>query len=240
MSTIDKKHYFGLLVWNVHKENTSQPFKKTFSSLLQRFEPDILLLQEVVLNEEILHTKEFHQEKGANIVLPTVSYGVLSASKVPILNKERLQTQYKEFFIATKKSLLITTHSIANHSLTVVNLHAINFVPHIVFKIELKILEKKLHHINTPLIVAGDFNTWSKRRLKTLQSFAQKLGLEIAHLEDCQHIKSYQGKQLDHILYRSLTLQKAMAVDTQDVSDHNALYALFEYNCPSDTHTSGT
>ena len=227
---MEKKKQFGLLVWNLHKENGTKSFNKTLLSLLQKFDPDILLFQETNLNANTLPLAKFHQENNANITLPTKSYGVLNASKFPIIEKEKLLTRYHEFFIATKKSLLITTHKIDDKLLKVVNLHAINFVPHSIFKKELHTLEKKLQNINTPLIVAGDFNTWSKTRLEILKRFVQNLDLKQANIENSSHIKCYRKKPLDHILYRSLHLRKATAIDTKNVSDHNALYALFEYN----------
>ncbi len=221
---------FSLLVWNVHKENRTKRFEQTLESLLERFSPDIVLFQEAVLDEKSALLANYLQENGKNIDLPNKTYGVLSASKFPIVEKEQIKTSYKEFFIATKKSLLITTYNIGETLVTVVNLHAINFVPHNIFQKELQKLQERLQTIDTPLIVAGDFNTWSQTRLDMIELFAKNLTLTFAKIEQNHHIKTFNDKPLDHIFYRSLTLKTAQAIDTKNISDHNALYALFEYN----------
>lgn len=218
---------FSLLVWNVHKENRTKPFEQMLSSLLERLNPNIVLFQEAVLGQENTALKHYLQEDGKNIELPNKTFGVLSASQFPIVEKEQITTTYKEFFVATKKSLLITTHDIDGKLITAVNLHAINFVPHNLFQKELFTLQNKLKTIDTPLIVAGDFNTWSQSRLNMLQSFAQELNLTMAQIQHKQHLKTFNDKPLDHIFYRSLVLQKALAIDTGEISDHNALYAVF-------------
>ena len=219
---------FSLLVWNVHKENHTKPFEAMLTSLLERFTPDIVLFQEALLDQPSVPLNEFSKVNGKNIDLPNKSFGVLSASKFPIIEKEQINSTYKEFFIATKKTLLITTHDIQGALLTVVNLHAINFVPHTLFNQELTKLQKRLDSIQTPLIIAGDFNTWSDKRLEILHKFADTLSLTQANIEHNHHIKSFNDRALDHIFFRELHLKDAQAIDTQNISDHNALYACFK------------
>lgn len=219
---------FSVLVWNLHKENHTDRFTSTLSALLQEYEPDIVLFQEVALHQHIPLLSHYNQTTHNNIQFANNSFGVLSASKLPIVEKQKITTHYKEFYIATKKSLLITTHLLDNHPVTVVNTHAINFVPHSVFEKELHRLMDRLSIINHPLIVTGDFNTWSDTRLNLLKSFATQLSLQPAEIEQQHHIKSFYQKPLDHLLYSKLSLQKAIAIDTKDVSDHNPIYGVFE------------
>jgi endonuclease/exonuclease/phosphatase (EEP) superfamily protein YafD len=84
-----------------------------------------------------------------------------------------------------------------------------------------------LNDIRGPLIVAGDFNTWSDKRLIHLDSFAKNMGLKIATLQDDKYIKKLFFKPLDHIYYRELELLEAVVIDTKKISDHNPIYASF-------------
>ncbi len=217
---------FSVLVWNVHKENTTKEFENTLQSLLENYNPDIVLFQEAVLQDHN-NLKGYAKEHSDNIKLPHKTFGVLSASKFDIIEKDDITTTYKEFFVATKKTLLITTHKIFDKTVTVVNIHAINFVPQKLFEKELNRLYEKLKYIDTPLIIAGDFNTWSKKRLSFLNDFAKHLGMNLAEIKDAHNIKCFGNKPLDHILYKNVTLKEAFAIDTKNVSDHNAILALF-------------
>ena len=223
---------FGLLCWNVHKEMEQERFKRHFSNLLRRFDPELLLLQEAVLSSTALHPlAEYHLSSVKNIEFAKYRYGVLSASKFELLCSIPLATTSREFYCATKKSLLITAHSLGNENvLHIVNLHAINFVSHNVFLYELERLFEYLKEIDTPLLVAGDFNTWSKKRLKHLENFAASLQLQHVIAQAAHHIKQHWNKPLDHIFYRGLDLLHAMAIDTAKISDHNPIWAQFSYS----------
>ena len=220
---------FSLLCWNVHKEMEQERFKRHLSMLLRKFDPQLLLLQEAVLSSTALHPLfEYHLSSVKNIEFAKYGYGVLSASKFELLCSIPLATTSREFYCATKKSLLITAHELGNGNvLHIVNLHAINFVSHSVFLYELEQLKEHLQQIKTPLIVAGDFNTWSKKRHQHLQSFAASLGLNKANVKDAHHIKHHWNKPLDHIFYRGVELLDAVAIDTGKISDHNPILAKF-------------
>ena len=223
---------FGVLCWNVHKEMGQVVFERTLAHLLREFDPQLLLLQEAVLEPHALHSlSHYNLASVKNIEFTKNAYGVLSASRFDTLCQIPVTTHSKELYCMTKKSLLITAHPLGERGvLHVVNLHAINFVSHRVFLYELERLKEHLQQINTPLIVAGDFNTWSVKREKHLEEFAASLELEKAQMEDDHHIKRLWRKPLDHIFYRGLELLHSKAVDTKNVSDHNPIWAEFRYN----------
>lgn len=232
MSTSPPLQNFTLLCWNVHKEMGRDAFEKMLFSLLKTYEPHLLLLQEAVLEPHALHSlRNFKFVSVQNINFTKHAYGVLSASRLELLCHTPMQTDTRELYCMTKKSLLITAHSLGDgRHLHVVNLHAINFVSHRAFFYELQRLKEYLLQIDTPLIVAGDFNTWSVKRQNHLDNFAASLGLKRAKIEDAYHIKSLWKKPLDHVFYRGVKLKEARAVDTGSVSDHNPLVATFAFS----------
>lgn len=201
-----------------------------FHLLQEQYTPDLILLQEAVINASTHeYLSHYTYENATNIQSWKKSFGVLTAAKSPLHKQLSLKTMHRELHIATKKSLLITSHSFDNDTtLTVVNLHAINFVPASIFIKEIDQLLLELSKIQGSLIVAGDFNTWNKKRLRHIEAFANSIGLIPAILEDSHHIKHLFSKPLDHLFYRGVALLEAKAIDTQKVSDHNPIFARFE------------
>ena len=155
-------------------------------------------------------------------------YGVVTATKVAFTTIIPNLTYRREIGLITYKSMLITHHELPNgQNLHVVNIHAINFVSINIFAKELEKIKAELHSCSGPIIVGGDFNNWTKKRIKALETFQHALGLEKAEVEQEHHIKQIFTKPLDHIFYRDLKLLKAVAIDTEKISDHNPIYATF-------------
>ena len=220
---------FSLLCWNVHKEMGSPAFNRTFQGLIEAEKPDLILLQEAVL-DHATHTliPGFSFTAAINIDLRRRQFGVLTAANAPIHESIGLKTNRREMHFATRKSLLVTTHTFADGAeLTAVNLHAINFVSAAVFAEEIERLVEMLRLRRGPMIVTGDFNTWNRKRIEHLERFAGTVGLAAASLENSHHIKQRFAKPLDHLYYRGLELLGASAVDTGRVSDHNPILATF-------------
>lgn len=221
---------FSLLCWNVHKEMERKRFKETFHLLQQHYNPDLILLQEAVLNAHTSKQFPLHSyETSANIETWRRAFGVLTAAQSSLHKQLSQKTIHRELHMTTRKSLLITTHPFENEKIvSVVNLHAINFVPISIFVKEIDRLLLTLWEIKGPIIVAGDFNTWNNKRLIHLEKFAEMMGLSPAILEDKHHVKQLFSKPLDHLFYRDLKLIEASAIDTKRVSDHNPIFARFE------------
>jgi endonuclease/exonuclease/phosphatase (EEP) superfamily protein YafD len=222
---------FSLLTWNVHKEMGRSAFNETLAMLLEEKKPELVLLQEAVLDR---HTQPllpgYNFSAAINIDLRRKQYGVLTAAKCPIVETVGLKTSRREMHIATRKSLLMTTHPLnSGAELTAVNLHAINFVSAAVFVEEIERLIETLRLRTGPMIVAGDFNTWSRKRMEYMKNFARFINLEPAVLADEHHIKHRFSKPLDHLYFRELECIGAGAIDTGRVSDHNPIVATFRH-----------
>jgi len=220
---------FSLLSWNVHKEMGEMMFDQTFHSLQQHYKPNLILLQEAVLDSSTSKQFPNHQYDSAiNISMKNKSFGVLTAGQCAFSELLALQTIHRELHLATKKTLLITSHPLEDgRKLTLVNLHAINFVPTSIFIKEIDRLRLELNNIKGSLIVAGDFNTWNSQRLMYIKHFAISMGLKEAKLHNAHHVKHLFSKPLDHLYYRELELIEAQAIDTKKISDHNPIYASF-------------
>ncbi len=221
---------FSLLVWNLHKENQTEAFKKKFHTLMQSYPSDILLFQEVKYPKRSTFFFCKHAYfLVANIETKHHCYGVCTATNFTLEMVQDRRTTKKEFGFATHKSLLITKHQICNNKmLHIVNLHAINFVSHKIFADELKKITTIIAKLDGALIVAGDFNSWSKKRFALLQAFQKELSLEKLEPENPHHIKHIFSQEIDHIYYRDIKVLHAVAIDTKNISDHNPLYGEFE------------
>jgi len=221
---------FSLLVWNIHKENQTSIFRVTLQSLLEKYPSDFLLFQEVKHPKaKTLSLEDYSYALASNIETSKNIFGVSTAAKVHFNTVSTSMSSNRELAgFATHKSLLITEHPFQNNrSLHIVNLHAINFVSLKSFTLELGKIERTLQAYSGPIIIGGDFNNWSNRRVQVLENFQKQLGLEKAIINQPQHIKTIFSKPLDHVFYRGVTLIKAEAINTHKVSDHNPIYATF-------------
>jgi endonuclease/exonuclease/phosphatase (EEP) superfamily protein YafD len=110
------------------------------------------------------------------------------------------------------------------HNLKVFNLHALNFS-------RISQYQKQLAQINAaakshegPMILAGDFNTWSIKRYRLLLQMTSELGLteaKISRKSKARHLY----RHLDHLFYRGLRLDRIEMVDAVTSSDHIPIIA---------------
>ncbi len=224
--------HFSLLCWNVQKKTLSQEFSHYMHELNKLYDIDLLMLQEA---KTPLHYKldirGYSYILAPNIQTKKALFGVLTAARSHYHHHKTYLSQAKESGWATHKSVLYTHHLLPNDDVLVcVNIHAINFMPNLWFKKELdKLLEAVKEH-KGPMIIAGDFNSWNKRRMDYLHGFAKLLGLTFIDLEDEHHVKSMIKYKLDHVLYRGLEVLEAKAMNSGKLSDHNPLYVKFQVN----------
>ncbi|MBL1376054.1 endonuclease/exonuclease/phosphatase family protein [Zobellella iuensis] len=219
----------GVLCWNTQKLTLNPEFRLCLTGLMQRFPTSLLLLQEAKLAlHSRLQLEGWSYAVSPNIQTPAHLFGVLTAGQCAFDEVTALLSRTRELRFATHKSLILTRHPLAGgEQLLVVNVHAINFVHHGLFHLEMEQLKRELLLHKGPLIVAGDFNVWSRRRWRYLTEFCLATGLQQAVMEDPHHIKHYFRQPLDFIFYRDLILHSATAINTDMVSDHNPIYARF-------------
>ena len=209
---------------------------------------DIILIQEAYMDEDFLHIMDafdtpyswnmavsFIADKEKNI--PT---GVLTLSTATAQSVYPMRAC--EPIFPTPKSALFTTFAFKDHfeKLLVVNIHAILMGTEN-FKYQLVSIKKKIDDHSGPVILAGDFNTMTKRSTEILKSAIKKPELlqtitkgfnEVSFKID-KRVKSLFGYPYDFIFYRGLISEGAYTIDLNDknenkVSDHNPLVVTFK------------
>lgn len=220
---------FSLVVWNLQKTDFSHFTHRTIDQLLPIHPAHLLSLQETAIQPQQNTFFNLPFYMAPNIQTPKKLFGVLTASAYQQSAHHQCLTQCRELGLTTHKTALITQHLLANGQyLTHVNIHAINFVPHHLFKKELLSIWHKIQKTTGPLIISGDFNTWNQARFSTLIEVTKKLNLTQVKFADVRPIKTLNRQALDHIFYRGLTLQDATALSVPQISDHNPLLANFQ------------
>jgi endonuclease/exonuclease/phosphatase (EEP) superfamily protein YafD len=217
---------FSLLSWNIQKENGGG-WESDFVHLSQN--ADILIIQEAFLTEELrrlLNLRPYYWHLVTAFEYQQVKAGVLTAATVepdfvcPLRATEPL--------IRFPKTVLITRYPLAktHHSLMIANIHMINFTVHIsTFHDQARQMTEILMNHQGPMILSGDFNTWSEERLAIIEHMAGRLKLEPADFKS-DHVRKVFGRTVDRVYYRGLILEEALVIEVTS-SDHNPLLVKF-------------
>lgn len=137
--------------------------------------------------------------------------------------------QHKEPWLRSPKATLVTIYNIENSekTLLVANVHGINFTLGTkAYRKQLEDLEVIIAAHTGPAIVAGDFNTWSRKRNQVIEGILGKLDFTKAEL-DPTHEKKFFDYPLDHIFYRGLKVNSTK-VHQLETSDHNPIQVNFQ------------
>lgn len=231
---------FSILCWNVAKLTLKSSYKEFVDTLIKEYGLDILLLQEVKksLSHE-LELQDYSYVLSPNIETKKHLFGVLSAFKSSCHSEQSLLSKKQELRYATHKTSLITHHKISDEkTLLIVNLHAINFVKSSVFKHELDELRISIEKHQGAMIIAGDFNTWSAKRISYLREFSSSLELKQVDFTHEKDIKRVFSNTLDHIFYRGVELVSSVVVNSKKISDHNPIIAKFKLYSINSTTSS--
>ena len=108
----------------------------------------------------------------------------------------------------------------------VVNIHAVNFSLGVdVYSKQLGPIGEQITHHRGPVIMAGDFNAWSRQRINALYRFAHRMELEEVMFTSDHRRKAF-GRPLDFVFYRDIHVSEASVLVTR-ASDHNPLLVEF-------------
>lgn len=236
-----------VLNWNIAKNNRAafgsqwrvRAWLNDFSKILERYNPDLIFLQEVQLCTQAKQLAEL-TEMGWSFAPNFIdthhnSYaGVLTAAKASCLTQKAVTTQHYEPVTKTPKVSLVAEYALPNtsHTLLTVNSHLINFVDSVKFKAQLYELELAIATHSGAVIFSGDFNTWSRSRWQMVAGMARRLGLTGAKFPpgDTENIKRFLlSPPLDHIFYRGFQQNFVHAKVLNDVtsSDHKPMIVEF-------------
>ncbi|BDY13234.1 endonuclease/exonuclease/phosphatase family protein [Hydrogenimonas cancrithermarum] len=219
-----------IVSWNVQKRTLSASFYHTFEALVKSCPADLLLFQEARMPHDRLPTplRGYFHAMGSNFARFRHRFGVLTLSHMEPIETYSYHSKVRELGFATRKSALLTRYRLAgDETLSLLNIHAINFVPYRLFARELDAISHLLDDVvETRLVVAGDFNTWSPKRRAYLEEVMARHSLHHVHPRHARAVKSVLGEPLDHIFYRGIVLMDAFVLETP-VSDHNPICAKF-------------
>jgi endonuclease/exonuclease/phosphatase (EEP) superfamily protein YafD len=216
-----------LLNWNVHKETSGQ-WRAQLERLINGV--DLLTLQEGTLSRALRDTLRDGFSWGwilANaFTLSGLSTGVVTASQVrpDFFCSSRLA----EPVILLPKTVLITRYPVTGtrKTLLLVNMHMVNFsLATTSYRKQLANIFSLINTHRGPMIISGDFNSWSDERMAIVQQFAGALGAKetVFTVDDRT---TFFGHTLDHVFYRGLE-QVNDAVFPVQVSDHNPMRVTF-------------
>jgi len=216
----------GLLVWNLHR-GTDPDLAPTLQTLAQGY--PVLALQEARLDDDLraaLDQLQLHWDFSPGFEFNGDPIGVLSAARAPVL--ARCGRRVMEYWLGIPKVALYTLYPIkgSREHLLMINLHGINFsIGTEEFREQLRAARTAVEGHHGPLIVTGDFNTWSAERTRLVMDLARDLGLTPVSFHDEQRLRVW-GLPLDHVLYRGLRVLSATSTE-QPQSDHNPLLVRF-------------
>ena len=214
---------FRLVSWNIEKGKDSQ----WVDDLLKAPRPlDLILLQEAYQPSVFgdLLMPGVHERFSEGFLAKDLQTGVLSVSRVaPDLHCTL--TAY-EPWLGTPKATSVTRYGVgtAAQQLLVINTHSVNFEWGLdSYNSQMQALSRLLAAHPGPVILAGDFNTWSRERLAALQATTQGNGLHPVGFTPDQRTRAF-GFPLDHVFIRGLVATDAgtLLVST---SDHNPIWA---------------
>lgn len=215
-----------VLVWNIFKQQRAD-----WQSVLQTFGRDahLVLLQEAQTTPELVQfatANYLAADQVPAFVLPVHPSGVMTlAAAHPVYC---CPLREREPLLRLAKSALITAYPLPNgETLMVVNVHAVNFSLGIdVYSKQLGPIGEQVSWHNGPVILAGDFNAWSRQRINALYRFAREMGLKEVLFTDDHRRKAF-GRPLDFVFYRGMKVAEAAVLVTR-ASDHNPLLVEFQ------------
>jgi endonuclease/exonuclease/phosphatase (EEP) superfamily protein YafD len=217
----------ALLNWNLYKGN-NDGWQKDLSSFAQSH--DVMTIQEAYLDDELsglLQTNNFNWTMNTAFHLNGTAAGVMT-----VANSKAIQScgfQNIEPIIRVPKATLVSYYNIDGHDrkLLVANIHGINFTLGVTaYQEQLAQLFDSIQHHDGPMIVAGDFNTWSDDRMAEVMQLVEKLSM--SSLEYRVNNKTHVfGNAIDHVFYRQLqpVSKKVWQVSS---SDHNPISVTFK------------
>ncbi|HET9338347.1 MAG TPA: endonuclease/exonuclease/phosphatase family protein [Casimicrobiaceae bacterium] len=214
----------SVISWNIHR-NADPGWEHD----LGRFAAasDLVLLQEATLTSalrEVLMHADRRWTHADAWAFDGINNGVLTAAAT--LPAAACVQRAQEPLLGLPKSALVAWYRIEGRSdrLAVANVHAINFT------LELGAYQKQLDAVvdvlashRGPVILAGDFNTWSPVREQALVATAARIGLVEARPRRGERSR-FLGMTADYLFVRGLGVDDVW-VETVDSSDHAPIRA---------------
>ncbi len=233
----------SIVSWNAEKGGDPR-FKTDLARLVITDKPDFVFLQEA--RADLLETKRIGGYFASSWSYPWrdgETIGLLTLSHVPPARIQPMPSKHKEFFVTAPKLSLVTEYPLVNgQRLLAVNVHLLAFERWGTSGIgsQLDDLEAVMEEHTGPIILLGDFNVWSEKRLKLVQAVVD--GLDLIEVADFPSGRKTADKgssfvngllgidenlPLDRVYYRGFTHHSARILP-YDSSDHRAIQVTLE------------
>ena len=217
---------FDLMTWNLHKaEDTGWRLD------LERLGngQDLILLQEAHLTpafSSYLKQSSYHWSMARAFDFVGAETGVLTSAVVP--SSGACLTRTLEPLIRLPKSILVTRYPLNGErdELLIANVHGVNFTlgtTH--FRAQLESLAETIRPHIGPVILAGDFNSWSIRRSDVLFEITRELEMVPLMLTNDARSRHW-GLPVDFVFYRGVEVVDARSLEVSS-SDHNPILVTF-------------
>ena len=162
---------FQVFVWNVYKGK-----RKGWLQVMDAHahDADLILLQEAIDRPNLtqwLEDTHPHWSQVSAFRFRNATSGVLTGARISAT--QSCSFRIPEPFIRIPKSALSTEYPLADskQTLLVINIHAVNFeLGMAAYRKQLQQLLKTLDQHTGPVLFAGDFNSWSPKRIDTLRT----------------------------------------------------------------------
>lgn len=219
-----------LLVWNIYKGGLL-----TWRVDLQRhaYGRDLIMLQEGILNNDMraeLDASKKHQFIFASSFVYKASghaTGVVTGAVTIPQETQYLRSRGRELVGFSPKMCLITKYPLhgMEKELMVINIHALNSVSWKKLAGQIIPSLKVAQDHDGPVIFAGDFNTWSKKKEAFVLRSMKRAKFEMVELENGKDRMHVFGRPLDYIFVRGLKSHHAKVLKEAMGSDHKPLTA---------------
>ena len=243
-----------IVTWNVQKAQNER-FLHDLQHVIEEESPDLLFLQEAsgLLTQSQFLAGRFapswrYPWPGGEVV------GVINASTVKPLSVQALPSFWREFFVTAPKTCLAGKYLLPNGTyLLAINVHLPTFERWgtMKYRSQLGALKKIMAQHPGPIVLAGDFNTWSRKRLALLEECVANLRLTEV-VDFCGRPKTGDKKPrflnwllgidprlaLDRVYYRGLSFYSA-GVLPYETSDHKALKVTLDLNDGNESGSEG-
>ena len=210
-----------LFVWNIQKGRNPDSLAD-----LRRLagNKDLVLIQEARLEQKPVDALARAQfwSFAPGYRTASASTGVMTLSNTTPLTHCYLTD--REPWLRSPKAISVTEFGLndTDETLAVINVHAVNFTLGVAdFERQIGKIEAVLADHEGPVILAGDFNTWRKRRLDLLLAMADRLALNELSFDVDERVTPL-GSIVDRIFVRGLDAVET-STEAVDSSDHNPM-----------------
>jgi endonuclease/exonuclease/phosphatase (EEP) superfamily protein YafD len=209
-----------ILTWNLHKQ-THPSWRLDFDRLLDECRPHILNLQEArtdgMLAVLSARPETWSWMASPNLALPAsgTEAGVFTAVLAPLRNGIALLSEAAEPLILSRKAMLRceTLLKGAESPLLCLNIHSLNFKLGLAgFRDQLARLLEGVGDHQGPVMLSGDFNTWSRKRMDLLLRMTESAQLRRVDFPASGRPRGLlPALVLDHVFYSHKSLRPRAA-----------------------------